>query len=110
MWTPPCRAGECTAPFVVVVGRPVRTVPVVHRHPLTDRDVTRTPTRRALHALAAVTALAAAVVVVMVLRIGPVIAVVDAERGMGVHAGDLAALPLLVFAVLSLRCALAGRR
>lgn len=49
------------------------------------------PTRVVLPALC----LAQAWMIVFVLRLGPVVAVLDAGAGRGVHSGDLLALPLV---------------
>lgn len=43
--------------------------------------------------------LAQAWMVVFVLRIGPVVAVLDADAGRGVHSGDVLALPLVGLAL-----------
>lgn len=63
------------------------------------------PTRAVLTGLC----FAQAWMIVFVLRIGPVVAVLDARAGRGVHSGDLLAIPLVGVAMLLLSEELAAR-
>ena len=63
------------------------------------------PTRAALTGLC----IAQAWMIVFVLRIGPVVAVLDARAGRGVHSGDFLAIPLVGVAMLLLSEELAAR-
>lgn len=47
-------------------------------------------------------AIVVAMWIVLVARIGPVIAVVDADHGHGIHSGDVLALPLVLWALWAL--------
>lgn len=72
---------------------PYAAVVPASRHPL---DVLRSAACFVLSAVCLVQAYA----VVFVLRIGPVIGVIDARDGRGVHEGDLLAVPLGLAALL----------
>ena len=52
--------------------------------------------------IAAPFAIVVAMWIVLVARIGPVVAVVDADHGHGIHSGDVLALPFLLVAAWTL--------